>query len=137
MTSYRFRYIFISNEVLSVIQIRDDLNYSIKFIGFWLKNKLRKANSTTDQHLIQKHIFSKLQKVSFSSFRNMICHQKRTLVFLISAGMTYLSLIYIFGGEEETTSSSLPRFEANGNRHNTRNILADGDNLTGIYFKSS
>ena len=66
----------------------------------------------------------------------MICRQNKTLLFLISAGMTYLSLIYLFGSEAETTSSSLLRFEANGNRHNTRNILADGDNLTGIYFKS-
>ena len=67
----------------------------------------------------------------------MIYRQNKTLVLLISAGMTYLSLIYLFGGEAETTSSSLPRFEANGNRHITRNILDDGDNLTGIYFKSS
>ena len=67
----------------------------------------------------------------------MICHRNKTLLFLISAGITYLSFLYVFGREAETSSSSLPRFEANGNSHITRNILSDGDNLTGIYIKSS
>ena len=64
----------------------------------------------------------------------MIFNHERTVVIFFSAGIVYLFMIYLFGRDEGTATSSLPLIETSGIRHIARSDFEENVGSKGILY---